>query len=196
MARLTPVVGSVLSRLGALLAIGVVAGVPSIADAQNGYLQICVDRDRRGELHGYPRIVRSNERCHRNEVRLEWNYAGLPGPAGPPGPAGAAGPAGPPGPEGPPGEGGGYEGGAIRGRVLSCLIPGFGPDPGTTVYIAGLSSYAMVDGGGNFVLINLPPGPYEVTMDVPGLTELALRSADVTAGETSDLGEIRHCFSD
>lgn len=37
MARLTPGVGSLLSRLGALLAIGVVAGVPSIASAQNGY---------------------------------------------------------------------------------------------------------------------------------------------------------------
>ena len=102
MARLTPVVGSLLTRVGVLLAIGVVAGVSGSASAEYGgstALHVCVNKDRRGDLYGYPRIVRSNERCARSEVRLAWNYAtGLPGPAGPPGPKGDPGPAGPPGP--------------------------------------------------------------------------------------------------
>jgi hypothetical protein len=75
-------------------------------------------------------------------------------------------------------------------------MPNFGPDPGTSVYIEGLSSFALVDADGYFRLINLPAGPYEVTMDVPGITEVAVRSAEVTADETTDIGVVRHCFSD
>ena len=165
-------------------------------------LYVCVNKDRRGELHGYPRIVRPNERCARSEVRLAWNYAtGLPGPAGPPGPKGDPGPAGPPGPEGPPGEGGGgYEDGAISGRVLSCLAgpePGtFGPEPGTTLYILGRSTYAIADNEGNFLLSDLPQGTYQVTIEVPEITELRRVTVDVQAGETRNLGEIRYCFQD
>jgi hypothetical protein len=205
MARLTPVVGSLLSRAGVLLAIGVMAGVPGGASAEYGSptaLQVCVNKDRHGQLYGYPRIVRSNEKCGRSEVRLGWNYAaGLPGPAGPPGPKGDPGPAGPPGPEGPPGEGGdGDEDGAISGRVLSCLAgpePNtFGPEPGTTVYILGRSTYAIADNDGRFLLSHLPQGIYQVTIEVPEINELKRLSIDLEPGEARNLGDIRHCFQD
>ncbi len=205
MARLTPVVGALLSRVGVLLAIGVVAGVPGSASAEYGnptVLQVCVNKDRHGHLYGYPRIVRHNEKCGRSEVRLAWSYAGLPGPAGPPGPPGSQGPAGPPGPEGPPGEGGGQENGAIRGKVLSCLVPGpdpgtYGPVAGSFVSIAGQSFAAFTNDTGEFELSHVPPGVYELVLGILQITEVAIVSGVVVeAGETTTVDPTTVCFSE
>jgi hypothetical protein len=198
MARLTPTVGSLLSRLGILLAVGAIAGVPGSASAEYGnpsVLQICVNKDRHGHLYGYPRIVRHNEKCNRNEARLAWTYAGLQGPPGPPGPKGDPGPVGPRGPEGPPGDGGGVANGAIKGQVISCLA-GPGPVPGATVWVFGQSIFAFADDEGNFLLINLPEGGYDVTMQVPGLSDLKEVSTAVKPGETTDLGVVLACCPD
>ena len=196
MARLTPVV-----RLGVMLVAGVAAGVPGIADAQDGDgagLQVCVNKDRHGHLYGFPRFVRSNERCNRNEVRLPWT-AGLPGPAGP---KGERGPAGPPGPQGPPGEGGGgeYSGGAIAGRILSCLVPGptpntFGSADGSLAYVAGHSFVAFTDASGEFQLSSVPPGTYDVSLKVPGVTEpRVIADVQVNADATAYIGSKTVCY--
>jgi hypothetical protein len=198
MARLTPVLGSLLSSLGVSLAIGVVAGVPGSASAEYANpaaLQVCVNKDRHGHLYGYPRIVRHNEKCGRSEVRLAWNYGGLPGPAGPPGPKGDPGPVGPPGPEGPPGDGGGAANGAIKGQIVSCVDPA-GPRKGSTVWVYGQSIFAFADDDGNFLLIDLPEGSYNLTFDVPDVVELGRRNGvPVTPGETTDLGQVTVCWA-
>jgi hypothetical protein len=169
------------------------AGVPGGASAEYGSptaLQVCVNKDRHGQLYGYPRIVRSNEKCGRSEVRLGWNYAaGLPGPAGPPGPKGDPGPAGPPGPEGPPGDGGGdvLPNGAITGRVFNCDT---GEAKGSTVRV-GRSLFASTDDQGNFLLLDLPRGTYDLTLQAPGLTDVRkVNDVVVEPGETNDLGDL------
>ena len=82
--------------------------------------------------------------------------------------------------------------------MLSCRAgsgPGtFGPEPGTTVYVLGRSTFAIADDQGNFLLSDLPQGTYQVTIEVPEITELRRVSVDVEAGQTRNLGEIRHCF--
>lgn len=53
---------------------------------------------------GQLRVVESLEECKKNEVGLEWNIVGPPGPKGDPGPIGLQGPQGEQGPVGPQGE--------------------------------------------------------------------------------------------
>jgi hypothetical protein len=170
-------------------------GVPGDASAEYGSptaLQVCVNKDRHGHLYGYPRIVRHNEKCARSEVRLTWNYAGLPGPAGPPGPKGDPGL---PGPEGPPGEGGGaVANGAIKGQVVSCLS---GPGPGASVWVLGQSIFALADDEGNSLLIDLPEGTYDLTLDVLDINELGKKNGVVVeSGQTTDLGVVPVCCPD
>ena len=195
MARLTPFGGSSLFRLGVVLAVGFVTGAPSVGSAQSGSpgaVYACVDRDRRGDLRGYVRIVPSSERCNRNESRLLWNLAGLPGPAGPPG---IQGPPGPMGPEGPPGSGGSYEGyGAISGKVLRCDDKGGHGVAGSYAYVAGQSIVAITNDTGAFVLSHLPPGTYDVTLEVPFISETAVVSGvKVDAGDLKDVGSTVLC---
>jgi len=52
---------------------------------------------------GQLRIVGANETCKKTEQALDWNQAGVPGPAGAPGERGPAGPSGGVGPQGPSG---------------------------------------------------------------------------------------------
>jgi hypothetical protein len=187
-----------LSRLGVSLAIGAVVGASSTASAEyrsSSVLQVCVNKDPHGHLYGYPRIVRHDDKCGRNEVRLTWNYAGLPGPAGPPGPKGDRGPAGPPGPGGSPGEGGGaVANGAIKGQVASCLS---GPGPGASVWVYGQSIFALADDAGSFLLIDLPVGTYDLTMDVPDVNELGQKKGVVVeSGQTTDVGVVQVCWSE
>jgi hypothetical protein len=173
-----------------------VTGVPGVGSADNGnpsVLYACVDRDRRGDLYGYIRIVRPYERCFWNEARLPLNLGGPPGPVGPPGPPG---PPGPRGPEGPPGSGGGYEGyGAISGKVFSCnTADGPGGVAGSFAYVAGQSVVAITNDTGEFVLSHLPPGTYDVTFEVPFITETAVVSGvQVSAGEVRDVGTTTVC---
>jgi hypothetical protein len=65
--------------------------------------------------------------------------------------------------------------------------------PGATVWVFGQSVFAFADDEGNFRLIDLPQGSYDLTMQVPGLSELTEVSADVTPGETTNLGVILAC---
>jgi len=49
------------------------------------------NNDRVKSRLGSIRIVGENETCRRNEMPLDWNIQGEPGPAGPPGPSGVSG---------------------------------------------------------------------------------------------------------
>ena len=197
MARLTSFGDSWLCRLGVVLVVGFVTGVPSTGSAQSsnsGVLYTCVDRDRRGDLHGYIRIVRPNERCRWNEARLPLNLQG------PPGPPGARGPQGPPGPQGPSGPGGGggdYEGyGAIFGKVLRCDFPEDVGVAGSFAYVAGQSVVAITNDTGEFTLSHLPPGTYDVTLDVPGISEMGfVTGVQVAAGDLKNVGSTTVCPS-
>jgi hypothetical protein len=184
-------------RLGVVLAVGFVTGVPSIGSAEsNGVLSACVDRDRRGDPYGYIRIVRPGDRCRWNEVRLPLNLGGTPGPAGPQGPPGPAGPRGPRGPEGPPGSGGGeYEGyGAISGVVLACDGAEGRGVAGSFAYVAGQSIVAITDDTGAFTLSHLPPGTYDVTLEVPGISENgSVLGVQVAAGDQKNVGTTTVC---
>ncbi len=94
------------SRLGVAVAIvaGLVVGWAAPLSAQipagNGVIYACVRMDRDHDEGKLVRLVAANETCRRNEVRIHWNIAGLPGPAGPAGSTGATGPAGATGPQG------------------------------------------------------------------------------------------------
>jgi hypothetical protein len=190
MPRLAPF-GESWMRLGVVLAVGLAPGVPSVGSAQSGdsgVLYACVDKDSRGNPHGYVRIVRPGDKCNRNEARLTLNTAGTPGPAGPPGPQG---PPGPMGPEGPSGEEG-Y--GAIAGTVLLCDGGDGHGVAGSFAYVAGQSVVAITSDTGAFTLSHLPPGDYDVTLEVPGVAETAMVSASVKAGEVKDVGPTTVCF--
>jgi hypothetical protein len=148
--------------------VGAQGGTPSVLEA-------CVDKDRRGELHGYIRIVRSNEHCGRREARLQLNVAD-PAPS--------------------PGSGSDYEGyGAISGKVFSCLAQG--GVAGSFAYVAGQSFVAITSDTGEFTLSHLPPGTYDVTLEVPNISETGIvPGVQVNAGETKDLGTTTLCFSE
>lgn len=207
MAKLTPFVGSLLSSLGGLLAVGFVAGAPSIASAESGdarVLYACIHKDRRdGDVHGYIRIVLPGERCRWNEVRVRLNVAGSPGPPGPAGPkgeTGAVGPTGPPGatgPQGPPGSGP-EEHGTIRGQILSCRVPGpvpgsFGPAAGSLAFIAGRGSLvAVTDDTGQYEL-SVPQGFYDLNLRVPNVAESRIVAVEVDVGKTTNVPPMVVC---
>jgi hypothetical protein len=95
------------------------------------------------------------------------------------------------GPEGPSGEEG-Y--GAIAGTVLLCDGGDGHGVAGSFAYVAGQSVVAITSDTGAFTLSHLPPGDYDVTLEVPGVAETAMVSASVKAGEVKDVGPTTVCF--
>lgn len=80
--------------LGAAIGSGLVAALVGTAALANGSPQVinaCYQREE-GDLR-----ILSTGTCHKDEIPISWNQAGVPGPAGPQGPQGPAGPAGPAG---------------------------------------------------------------------------------------------------
>lgn len=81
---------------------------------------------------------------------------------------------------------------AIRGRVK--FVDGTGTESevvnafGTEVFLAGVSFFAKTDFQGRFLLLYVPAGTYELTIQKGALTKTV--SVTVTVNVTSDLGEI------
>jgi hypothetical protein len=99
------------------------------------------------------------------------------------------------GPEGPAGSGGGYESyGAITGKVLRCDGGAGEGVAGSYAYVAGQSIVAITDATGAFTLSHLPQGTYDVTLEVPGISETAVVSdIPVLAGETKQIPTTTVC---
>ena len=91
------------SLLGVLIGALLVGGANWVM-ADGNTIHACVNPNS-GEI----KIVTGGDDCKPNEVHLQWNEEGPPGPQGPAGPKGEPGPQGeqgPPGPQGPPGNDG------------------------------------------------------------------------------------------
>lgn len=139
------------SRTNRKLAAGVLAAGAimwgGLADAAipaaDGTITACYQRQRGGPL----RVVDAADQCRADEVALDWNQQGQPGPAGPQGDQGVAGPAGPQGEQGVPGPAGvlGQQGVAgPAGSSLTAIEQLAGlpcrvglPDHGTTELVFG-----------------------------------------------------------
>ena len=130
---------------------------------------------------------------------------GLPGAAGAPGErgqdgaiglrgeSGPRGDAGPPGNQGPVGaagaQGPGLAFGTVNGRVLNCDGT---PADGAVAVIGGTSFDAIADVNGQFTLLYVPPGSYELTVRVDGRPDV-LRPITVVDRVTTAIGEIPVC---
>jgi hypothetical protein len=81
--------------------------------------------------------------------------------------------------------------GEIRGRVVPC-------DPrfhavNATVYIPGVSIMAKIDEEGNFRLLYVPEGAYDLRIESPGERAFTVNEVEVFRNQVSDLGDINTC---
>jgi hypothetical protein len=169
MRKLASCVGRMASRLGVALVAVVVSAPSGPAMAQvAGVLHACVERDRRdGEVHGNIRIVLPNERCRRNEARVQLSVGG----------------------------GGGEDPdvGTIRGWAENC--PATLGATGALAYLTGLSFVAITGETGEFELSRVPPGNYELTIHLGNYARVL--PVRVDQGQTTDVGVVPVCvFSD
>ena len=75
--------------------------------------------------------------------------------------------------------------GTVRGRLVSCA----GSLRGVQVSIAGTPRRTVTGTAGLFVLSPVPPGKFDVTIEVPGQPRVTI-TVDVAAGRITDLGDI------
>tara|TARA_S200000501_G_scaffold379013_1_gene446360 strand:+ start:1216 stop:4872 length:3657 start_codon:yes stop_codon:yes gene_type:complete len=71
--------------------------------------------------------------------------------------------------------------GTIRGRITDDKGEGL---PGTQVYIPGTSYGTMTDGDGNYILLNLPVGEYDVTFAMIGYKQHNVKNLSVVMDQT------------
>jgi hypothetical protein len=174
---------SVLRRLApsaAALVVGMLFGSAAPASAQNdGVLHACVRVDRRGEFRGELRIVGANQRCARSEAPVMLPLVGA----------------------APDASGSGdraYEGGGIKGVLTECTVP----TAGSMAYLNGHSFVVFIGADasntvtGAFEMHQVPPGSYDVILEVPNLSPRIMQGVAVTSGQITDLGKVDVCFID
>ncbi|HVC21314.1 MAG TPA: thrombospondin type-1 domain-containing protein [Vicinamibacterales bacterium] len=154
-------------------------------------------RDDNGRL-GQVRIVGPNDRCLRNETKIEWNITGPQGPQGIQGPIGPMGPQGPQGLTGPEGsqgpqgaqgpQGNGLDTAAITGQLVGCSGTSFA---GATVYLEGRSFSAITGATGQFEIDYVPAGTYVLDIEQNGQLVASVNTGAVAAGQTVALGQIQ-----
>jgi hypothetical protein len=162
------------------------AQIPS----SGGVIYACIRMDRDNDEGRLVRIVAATEGCRRNEVRVEWNVKGVPGPKGDTGPAGppgapgkdgrngatgatgqtgATGPAGATGAQGIQGiQGPAGAAGSIAGQLEACA-----PNTdftGYLVYVPGRAFSVFTAADGSFQIDNVPPGNnYTISVEAGGV---------------------------
>ena len=106
------------------------------------------------------------------------------GPEGPPGPDG------PQGPQGPPGLG--LQSGSIAGQVALCS----GLPTGSRIYVSGHSFSAITGAAGSFELSYVPPGSYEVVVEIPDQAPVTIPAVAVNPSHVTNLGQRTPVASD
>jgi hypothetical protein len=78
--------------------------------------------------------------------------------------------------------------GNIKGRVMSKKDSVYSPEASVTVEISGVSVQARTDSAGNFILLNLPEGIYNLTVNHLWIERVD--SISVQAGKTTTINDI------
>lgn len=182
--------------LGVILALLVATSIQSFAQE---VIHGCYQK-RKGQV----RIVSDPDKCRRSEIPISW-YA-----------------EGPQGEQGPPGldcwdldgdhecsdaedinydgvcdaldcqGGSGVQTGEITGTIDFCGEAG--PDDGILVYIPGESFMVKTGPSGAFALRSVPPGYYDLMVEIPGEEPFTIGDIEVLQGETIELGTTSYCF--
>lgn len=173
MSELRPSVLRGLVPSAAALVVGMLFGSAAPAIAQNGgVLHACVRVDRQGYFHGELRAVGPNQRCARWEAPVTLPLAG----AGPPD--------------------GSDEVGGIKGVLTECTVP----TARSMAYVNGHSFVVFIGAGasntvtGAFEMHHVPPGSYDVILEVPNLSPRVMKDVRVTSGQITDLGTVDICW--
>lgn len=183
--------------LGVILALLVATSIQSFA--KNRVTHGCYKKHK-GQL----RIVRDPRECRPSEIPISWVEQG------------------PQGEQGPPGlncwdldgdqecseaedinydgvcdaldcqGGSGVQTGEITGAIDFCGEAR--PDDGILVYIPGESFMVKTGPSGAFALRSVPPGTYDLIVEIPGEEPFTIGDVEVVEGETTDLGTTSYCF--
>ncbi len=77
--------------------------------------------------------------------------------------------------------------GSEAGSITGYINP---PDPGTRISIDGGTTFELADERGFFILTNLQPGIYDLTIDPANYTKRSIRGLTITPGKTHNLDEV------
>jgi hypothetical protein len=86
----------------------------------------------------------------------------------------------------------GVQTGEITGTIDFCDEAG--PDDGILVYIPGESFMVKTGPSGAFAFRSVPPGSYDLMVEIPGEEPFSIGDVEVLEGETTELGTTSYCF--
>ena len=82
--------------------------------------------------------------------------------------------------------------GEIEGTIDFCGEDD--PDDGILVYIPGESFMVKTGPSGEFVLRSVPPGSYDLIVEIPGEEPFTISSVEVQGGQGTELKPISYCY--
>ena len=77
--------------------------------------------------------------------------------------------------------------GGTTGKIAGRVAAGVTEEPlaGASITVIGTNLEAVTDGGGDYFILNVPPGEYDVQASLPGYRSVILTGIDVTSDYTS-----------